>query len=47
LENQRGKMGMTWTVKARRVAFALMIVGTLAMASGADWMELAMRFRLW
>ena len=29
-------MGMTWGIKVQRVAFALAIVGTLALASGAD-----------
>jgi len=37
LEKQRGKLGMTWRIKAARVAFALVIVGALAMASGADY----------
>ena len=30
---------MTWKFKAQRVAFALVIVGALAVASGADWIE--------
>lgn len=30
---------MTWKFKAQRVAFALVIVGTLAVASGASWFE--------
>jgi hypothetical protein len=30
-------MGMTWRIKAARVAFALVIVGALAVASGADY----------
>jgi len=29
-------MGMTWGIKVQRVAFALAIVGTQALASGAD-----------
>jgi hypothetical protein len=32
-------MGMTWKVKVARVAFAALIVGGLAMAAGADWIE--------
>jgi hypothetical protein len=31
-------MGMTWH-RVQRVAFALGIVGALAMASGANWIE--------
>ena len=30
---------MTWKFKAQRVAFALLVVGALAVASGADWVE--------
>jgi hypothetical protein len=30
-------MGMTWKFKVQRVAFALLVVGALAMASGANW----------
>jgi hypothetical protein len=30
-------MGMTWKFKVQRVAFALVIVAGLAMASGANW----------
>jgi hypothetical protein len=29
---------MTWKFKAQRVAFGLLIVGALAMASGANWL---------
>ncbi len=32
-------MGMTWGIKIQRVAFALAVVATLAVASGADWVE--------
>jgi hypothetical protein len=32
-------MGMTWKFKAQRVAFALLVVAALAMASGANWYE--------
>jgi hypothetical protein len=31
-------MGMTWE-KGRRVAFATMMVGALAIASGANWFD--------
>ena len=31
---------MTWKFKAQRVAFALLIVAALAMASGANWFDL-------
>jgi hypothetical protein len=37
LEKRRGKMGMTWKVKAVKAAVAVGIVGALAMAAGADW----------
>jgi hypothetical protein len=30
---------MTWGIKVRRVAFMLMVIGTLALASGADWID--------
>ena len=30
---------MTWKFKAQRVAFALLIVAALAMASGANWFD--------
>jgi hypothetical protein len=37
LEKQRGNMGMTWRIKVARVAFAMVIVAALAVASGADY----------
>jgi hypothetical protein len=40
-------MGMTWKFKAQRVAFALVIVGTLAVASGAAWFEDLSAFICW
>jgi hypothetical protein len=30
---------MTWRFKVQRVAFALMVFGLLALASGASWIE--------
>lgn len=36
---QRGEMGMTWKSRVQRGAFALMLVGALAMASGANWFD--------
>lgn len=30
---------MTWKFKAQRVAFALLVVAALAMASGANWFD--------
>ena len=35
---------MTWQLKVQRVAFALAVVGALAMASGANWVELLVRW---
>jgi hypothetical protein len=32
-------MGMTWKFKAQRVAFALVIVAALAMATGANYFD--------
>ena len=39
LEKQRGKIGMTWGIKVQRVAFSLVVVGALAMASGLAWID--------
>jgi hypothetical protein len=39
LGKPRGEMGMTWQFKVQRVAFAMAVVGALAMASGAGWFE--------
>jgi hypothetical protein len=39
-------MGMTWKFKAQRVAFALLIVAALAMASGANWLDFCSNY-LW
>ena len=47
MEKPRGTMGMTWKFKAQRVAFALVVVGALAMASGASWFEDLNAFLLW
>jgi hypothetical protein len=30
-------MGMTWSFKVQRVAFALGVIAVLAIASAADW----------
>ena len=30
---------MTWGIKIQRVAFALMVLGLLALSSGASWIE--------
>jgi hypothetical protein len=30
---------MTWGIKFQRVAFALMVIGLLAVASGANWVD--------
>jgi hypothetical protein len=30
---------MTWGVKVQRVAFSLMVLGLLALASGANWLD--------
>jgi hypothetical protein len=41
-------MGMTWGIKVQRVAFALAVVGTLALAAGADWIDVNFcAFLLW
>ena len=42
MEKPRGEMGMTWSFKVQRVAFALGVVAVLAMASGADWWSACM-----
>ena len=31
---------MTWGVKIQRLAFALVVIGALALASGANWVDL-------
>jgi hypothetical protein len=31
---------MTWGIKIQRVAFALAVVAALALAAGADWVDL-------
>jgi hypothetical protein len=35
---------MTWRVKVERVAFALLVVGALAMASGANFFDFSWNF---
>ena len=38
-KNKGVGLGMTWGIKVQRVAFALMVLGLLALASGASWIE--------
>ena len=38
-KNKGVGLGMTWRFKVQRVAFALMVLGLLALASGASWIE--------
>jgi hypothetical protein len=38
-KNKGVRLGMTWRFKVQRVAFALMVFGLLALASGASWIE--------
>jgi hypothetical protein len=40
-------MGMTWRFKVARVAFALVVVAALAVASGADYILWSLFSRLW
>jgi len=37
-------MGMTWGIKVGKVASVLAVVGALALASGADWINAFARF---
>jgi hypothetical protein len=30
---------MTWGIRVQRLAFALMVLAALALASGADWID--------
>jgi hypothetical protein len=39
LEKQRGKLGMTWRFKVQGVIIALLVLGALAVASGASWVD--------
>ena len=39
LEKQRGKLGMTWRLKVQGVIIALLVLGALAMAAGAQWTD--------
>lgn len=41
LEKQRGKLGMTWRLKVQGVVVAVMVLGALALAAGADWINLS------
>ncbi len=38
-KNKGVGLGMTWGIKVQRVAFALMVLGLLALSSGASWIE--------
>jgi len=38
---------MTWGIKVQRVAFALVVVGTLALATGANWIDGLLCWLLW
>jgi hypothetical protein len=41
-------MGMTWGIKVQRVVFGLAVVGALALAAGADWIDGGFfAFRFW
>jgi hypothetical protein len=40
-KNKGVGLGMTWGVKFQRVAFSLMVLGLLALASGANWLDAA------
>ena len=46
MEKPRGEMGMTWQIKVQRGAFAMVVVGALAMASGANFLDCLWNF-LW
>ena len=39
LEKQRGKMGMTWRFKVQGVVLSLAILGVLALAAAADYID--------
>jgi len=38
-EKQRGNLGMTWRLKVQGVIIALLVLGALAMAAGAQWTD--------
>ena len=40
LGKQRGKLGMTWRLKVQGVVLAVATLGALALAAGADWINL-------
>ena len=40
MELQRGRARMTWGIRIQRLAFALIVVASLALASGANWIDL-------
>ena len=39
LEKQRGKLGMTWRFKVQGVVFALVVLGALALAAAANYVD--------
>jgi cobalamin synthase len=39
LEKQRGKLGMTWRLKVQGVFFTVVMLGILALAAGASWID--------
>jgi hypothetical protein len=38
-KNKGVGLGMTWRLKVQRAAFAFMVLGLLALASGANWVD--------
>ena len=44
LEKQRGKLGMTWKLKVQGVVVAAMVLGAVALAAAADWVDLSAWF---
>ncbi|TMB47308.1 MAG: hypothetical protein E6J53_02835 [Chloroflexi bacterium] len=38
-EKQRGKLGMTWRLKVQGVVIGVVVLGALAVAAGANWVE--------
>jgi hypothetical protein len=38
-EKQRGNLGMTWRLKVQGVVIGVVVLGALAVAAGANWVE--------